>query len=175
MANDARPTAFVTGASGFLGSELVRVLVARGYQVFGLARSVESTQHLRRAGAIAIRGDLLVPGQWQDEAAAHWVFHIPPGAPARARSWRQDERLAHTRVVMDRHLLDAVAAGATRRACVRRGLALLRSDRTASCYRGRGVSVTCPLALPGARTRSPPRLHHRRATDRHGLAWVRLW
>jgi NAD(P)-dependent dehydrogenase (short-subunit alcohol dehydrogenase family) len=59
MADDARPTAFVTGASGFLGSELVRVLVARGYQVFGLASSVDSTQHLRRAGAIAIRGDLL--------------------------------------------------------------------------------------------------------------------
>ena len=52
-------------------------------QVFGLARSVESTQHLRRAGTSPI--------------------------------WRQDERLAHTRAVMDRHLLDAVAAGATRR------------------------------------------------------------
>jgi nucleoside-diphosphate-sugar epimerase len=114
MANDARPTAFVTGASGFLGSELVRVLVARGYQVFGLARSVESTQHLRRASAIAIRGDLLVPGQWQDEAAAHWVFHIPPGAPARARSWRQDERLAHTRAVMDRA---PAGRGRRRRSC----------------------------------------------------------
>jgi nucleoside-diphosphate-sugar epimerase len=115
MGRDARPTAFVTGAAGFIGTELIKVLVARGYQVFGLARSVESTRHLRRAGAIAIRGDLLVPGQWQDEASADWVFHIPPCVPARARSWRRAERLAHTRALMDTHLLDAVAAGATRR------------------------------------------------------------
>ena len=40
MANDVTPTAFVTGASGFLGSELVRVLVARGYQVFAVWREV---------------------------------------------------------------------------------------------------------------------------------------
>jgi nucleoside-diphosphate-sugar epimerase len=76
---------------------------------------VESTRRLRRAGAIAIRGDLLVPGQWQDEAAADWVFHIPPCAPTGARSWRRDERIAATHTVMDRHLLDAVAAGTTRR------------------------------------------------------------
>src|SRR5262245_29857762 len=115
MADDARPTAFVTGASGFLGSELVRVLVARGCQVFGLARSVESTQHLRRAGAIPVRGDLLVPGQWQDEAPADWVFHIPPCAAERRRSWRRAEHVAATRAVMDAHVLDAVATGATRR------------------------------------------------------------
>jgi nucleoside-diphosphate-sugar epimerase len=81
MAGDAGPTAFVTGAAGFIGTEVVKALVARGHQVFGLARSVESTQHLRRVGAIAIKGDLIAPGQWQDETAADWVFHIPPCAP----------------------------------------------------------------------------------------------
>lgn len=107
-------TAFVTGAAGFIGAELVKVLVARGYQVFALARSVESTRRLRDTGATAIRGDLLVPGQWQDEAAADWVFHIPPCAPAR-RPRRRAARIAHRRVMMDMHLLDALAAGATRR------------------------------------------------------------
>lgn len=115
MTGDPRPTAFVTGAAGFIGMELVELLVARGHQVFGLARSVESMQRLQRAGAIAIRGDLLVPGQWQDEVAADWVFHIPPAAPVPARSRRRAERLAQTRATMDRHVLDAVAAGATRR------------------------------------------------------------
>ena len=116
MSGDAGPTAFVTGAAGFIGTELVKVLVARGYQVFGLARSVESAQQLRRAGAIAIKGDLLVPGQWQDEAAADWVFHLPPCALAsRARSWRRAARIADARAAMDAHLLDAVATGATRR------------------------------------------------------------
>ena len=115
MTGNARPTAFVTGAAGFIGTELVKVLVAAGYQVFGLARSVESTRHLQRAGAIAIRGDLLVPGRWQDEAAADWVFHIPPCARTRARSWPGAERIASIRALMDTHLLDAVAGGATRR------------------------------------------------------------
>jgi uncharacterized protein len=117
MADVARPTAFVTGATGFIGRELVKLLVARGVRVFGLARSVEAAQHVRRAGAIAVKGDLFVPGQWQDEAAADWVFHIPPCALLAARhgSRRRAERIAHTRAAMDRHLLDALAAGATRR------------------------------------------------------------
>jgi nucleoside-diphosphate-sugar epimerase len=116
MAGDAGPTAFVTGAAGFIGKELVQVLVARGYHVFGLARSVESARHLRRAGAIAVTGDLLAPGRWQDEAAADWVFHIPPcGTGARSRFRRRAERTAHMRAQMDAHLLDAVASGATRR------------------------------------------------------------
>jgi uncharacterized protein len=116
MAGDAGPTAFVTGAAGFIGRELVQVLVARGYQVFGLARSVESARYLRRAGAIAVTGDLLAPGRWQDEAAADWVFHIPPcGLAARRPLRRRAERTAHMRPQMDAHLLDAVASGATRR------------------------------------------------------------
>ena len=115
MAGDAGPTAFVTGATGFLGAELVNVLIARGCRVFGLARSAESTRYLQRAGATAIRGDLLVPGQWQDQAATDWVFHIPPCAPIRARSRRRSERIAQARTLMDTHLLDAIAAGATKR------------------------------------------------------------
>jgi uncharacterized protein len=116
MADDGRPTAFVTGAAGFIGRELVKVLIAGGVQVFGLARSAEAAADLRRAGAIAVNGDLLVPGQWQDEAAARWVFHIPPCTqPARWLSTKRINRLPRVRVAMDRHLLDAVANGRTRR------------------------------------------------------------
>jgi nucleoside-diphosphate-sugar epimerase len=115
MERNAGPTAFVTGAAGLIGTELVKVLVARGFQVFGLVRSRDAARHLRHAGAIAITGDLLVPGQWQDEAAADWVFHIPPCALAAPRFRRRAGRLARTRVMMDAHLLDAVAAGPTRR------------------------------------------------------------
>ena len=41
MTGDARPTTFVTGAAGFIGTALVKVLVARGHQVFGLTRSID--------------------------------------------------------------------------------------------------------------------------------------
>ncbi len=116
MTGDARATTFVTGADGFIGLELVKVLVARGHQVFGLAQCAEAAQRVRRAGAVPVMGDLLEPGQWQDEAAADWVFHLPPHLMRGPRvTRRRAESLAHARALMDRHLLDAVSAGATRR------------------------------------------------------------
>ena len=116
MAGNAAATTFVTGAAGFIGTELVKVLMARGHQVFGLAQSVEAAQRVRRAGAVAVMGDLLEPGQWQDEAAADWVFHLPPHPVCGPRlTQRRAESSARARVSMDAHLLDAVAAGATRR------------------------------------------------------------
>ena len=116
MAGDAGATAFVTGAAGFIGMELIKVLKARGHRVFGLTRSSEAAHRVRRAGAVPIMGDLLEPGMWQDEAAAAWVFHLPPH-PVRGRrvTRRRAESIARARVLMDAHLLDAAAAGATRR------------------------------------------------------------
>jgi len=116
MAGDPERTMFVTGASGFIGAELVKLLVACGHRVFGLTRSAEAAQRLRRVGAIPVIGNLLEPGQWQDEAAADWVFHLPPAA--RRIRWLTRisvESMSRARVLMDAHLLDAVAAGATRR------------------------------------------------------------
>jgi nucleoside-diphosphate-sugar epimerase len=116
MTGEARATAFVTGAAGFIGTELVKVLTAHGHQVFGLAESAEAAQRVRRAGAVPVIGDLTEPGRWQDEAGADWVFHVPPhpvGGPRVTR--RRAESVTRARVLMDAHLLDAVAAGATRR------------------------------------------------------------
>ncbi len=49
---------FITGATGFIGTELVKELVAAGYQVRGLTRSDEGAEQLEAAGADAHRGDL---------------------------------------------------------------------------------------------------------------------
>lgn len=78
MARDARATTFVTGAAGFIGAELVKVLVARGHHVVGLTPTPDAARRVRQAGGIPVTGDLLRPGKWQDEAAADWVFHLPP-------------------------------------------------------------------------------------------------
>ncbi len=116
MTADSRATAFVTGAAGFVGSELVKVLVARGHRVFGLAESVEAAERVRRAGAVPVVGDVLEPGSWQDEAAADWVFHLPPRRICRRRLSRRDAAsMTNARMAMDAHVLDAVAAGSTRR------------------------------------------------------------
>lgn len=49
---------FVTGATGFIGTELVKELIAAGHWVRGLTRSDEGGKQLQAAGAEAIRGDL---------------------------------------------------------------------------------------------------------------------
>jgi len=72
-----RATAFVTEAAGFMGTELVRVLVHRGHKVWGLTPSLDAAEHVRRAGGVPVIGDMRKPGRWQDEAAADWVFQLP--------------------------------------------------------------------------------------------------
>lgn len=49
---------FVTGATGFIGTALVKELIDNGHQVTGLARSEASADALKKAGAAVQHGDL---------------------------------------------------------------------------------------------------------------------
>jgi nucleoside-diphosphate-sugar epimerase len=61
-------------------------------------------------------GDLLQPGSWQDEVATDWVFHLPTHTVHGQRmTRRRAASITRARVLMDTHLLDAVATGSTQR------------------------------------------------------------
>lgn len=49
---------FVTGGSGFVGQNLIPMLIEQGYQVKALARSAHAIQKVENLGATAVKGDL---------------------------------------------------------------------------------------------------------------------
>jgi nucleoside-diphosphate-sugar epimerase len=68
---------FVTGATGFIGSAVVKELIAAGHQVIGLYRSEEKAAALAAAGAEVYHGSIADPDSLKAGAArADGVIHL---------------------------------------------------------------------------------------------------
>jgi len=110
-------TIFVTGGSGFIGSQFVRRALQRDHQIQVLTRSEKSAGRVRALGATPIIGDILQPGTWQKAAAeAQVVVHLAQPQTFGTRVTRERaETFRQERLRMDANLLDSLKPDLERR------------------------------------------------------------
>lgn len=128
------PTAFVTGASGFIGGALTRRLVADGWTVRALARSEAADVAVTALGAEPVAGDLdAVSAMAAGIEGADVVFH----AAAHLGTWGDEADFIHGNVVGTHNVLAATRLGGAGRfvhvgteAALLIGKPLVRVDET---------------------------------------------
>lgn len=118
---------FVTGATGFVGSAIVRELIANGHQVVGLTRSEAGAATLAAAGAEAVHGSLTDLNSLRlGAAAADGVIHT---------AFNHDFSRFAQSAGEDEHAIDvlgSVLEGSERALLVTSGTAFLSNGRTAT-------------------------------------------
>ncbi len=99
---------FITGANGFVGTNLCRAFVREGHQVTALIRSEEKGAHL--PGEVhRVIGESSKTGRWQESVAGHDVLINLAGATT-FRRWNEEYKqlLRDSRIFTTKNLVEAI-------------------------------------------------------------------
>ena len=171
---------FVTGATGFIGSRVVKELIGAGHQVIGVYRSDEKAPALAAAGAEVYRGSIDDPDSLKDGAArSDGVIHL---------AFNHDFSKFAANCETDRRVIEALGsalAGSGRPLIVTSGTAIAKvapgepatedAPTITSVPRAASEEATAALAANGVKT-SVVRLPQVHDPERQGLIspWIAI-
>ena len=120
----ANDIAFVTGASGFVGSAIARLLVERGFAVRALARATSPRGNLKDLPVEIIEGDMRnVDDVQRAIRGVRYVFHVA----ADYRLWARDpEEMVRNNVIGTRIVMEAAKESGVERIVYTSSVATLK-------------------------------------------------
>lgn len=135
-------TVAVTGAGGYVGSQVVRLLLQQGHRVRGVVRDPDDgakTDHLRALPGAEQRlelhgADLMQPGA-HDAALAgcHWLCHLASPVRLAARDPQRD--IVEPAVTGTRNVLESARRAGVARVALTSSIAAVAADEKPADYR----------------------------------------